>query len=123
MAEERMQHPPVRISAQMLSIVEATLHDCAADSDWRIVAASLEPTHIHVLLTFTERDIDGVLKWLSQETTKAIHRDTPHQGPVWCKGRWSQFIFKQDHWDYAMAYIECHNLRRGIGSRPYCFLS
>jgi REP element-mobilizing transposase RayT len=122
MAEERMFYPPVRATPEMLGVVESTLADCMTDSDWRIAAASLESTHIHVLLTATERDIDNVLKWLAQETTKAVHKNTSHTGPVWCKGRWRQFIFDQDHWDKSVAYIERHNIRRGVGPRPYSFL-
>ena len=122
MAEERMQHAPMRLSREMLSLVESALHNCQLNSDWKIAAASLESTHIHVLLTYTERDIDGVLKWLAQETTKAIHRGTSQCVPIWCKGRWRQFIFEQEHWDRTIAYIERHNLRRGVAARPYRFL-
>lgn len=46
----------------MLLAVEDAIGKCAAQSDWKIVAASLETTHVHLLLTYTARDIDNTVK-------------------------------------------------------------
>jgi len=123
MSQERMKHPPVRLSDAMISLVVATLAECVAQSDWSIVAAAVEATHGHLLLTYTERDIDTTVKWIKDRTTKTIHRRTPHDGPVWCKGKWRSFIFDLDMWQHALEYIEQHNVRRGVGPRPYPFIT
>jgi REP element-mobilizing transposase RayT len=123
MAEERRAHPPVRLSPTMVDIVAETISQCRAASDWQIIAASIESTHTHLLLTYTPREIDDTVKWLKDQTTKAIHRGTPHQGPVWCKGKWRSYVFDSAVWDNAMRYIERHNVRRGVGARPYDFLT
>jgi REP element-mobilizing transposase RayT len=122
MAQERQKHPAVRIDEAMQNVVASTIEACAEQSDWRIAAASIESTHTHLLLTYTERDIDVVIKWLKDQTTKAIHRQTPYAGPVWCKGRWRSFIFELDAWENTRRYIERHNERRGVGPRPYAFI-
>lgn len=70
MAAERMKHPPMRLNQAMIDIVIDALASCAAESDWRIAAASIEPTHTHLLLTYTTRDIVGTEKWLKQRMTK-----------------------------------------------------
>lgn len=123
MAAERMKHPPVRLTAAMIEVVTQTLTTCTANSDWKIIAASIEPTHTHLQLTYTTRDIDNTAKWLKDQFTKAIHKNTPHQGPVWCKGKWRTFLFDLDYWQNTKRYIERHNERRGVGARPYPFLS
>ncbi len=87
MSLERMKHPPVRLDGTMIGLVVETLAGCAAESDWTVAAASVESTHTHLLLTYTSREIDNTVKWIKDRATKAIHRGTPHQGPVWCKGR------------------------------------
>ena len=122
MSQERMTHPPVRLSNQMIETIIDTLGDCSADSDWRIAAASIEATHMHLLLTYTDRNIDGTVKWLKDRTTKAVHRSTSHTGPVWSKGKWRGFVFDTQAWDNMREYIERHNERRGVGPRPYLFL-
>jgi REP element-mobilizing transposase RayT len=123
MAQERMKHPPVRLSREMQDCVANTIEACRAASDWHVAAASIEATHTHLLLTYTERDIDITVKWLKDQITKAIHRETPHAGPVWCKGSWRSFIYDDSMWNNTQCYIERHNERRGVGPRPYTFLT
>ena len=122
MSQERMRQAPVRLDDRMIQAVIATLAACSANSDWSIAAASIESTHTHLLITHTERDIDHTMKWIKDQATKAIHRTTPHQGPVWCKGRWRTFVFDEDRWGQVADYIEQHNVRRGAGRRPYPFI-
>ena len=61
------------------------------------------------------------MKWVAQEATRALHLFTSHTGPLWCEGRWIQFIFDDAHWQNTIEYIERHNVRRGVGPRPYIF--
>jgi REP element-mobilizing transposase RayT len=122
MAEERRKHAPVRLDAVLQRVVAETIARCRAESDWRIAAASIESTHTHLLMTYTERDIDNTVKWLKDQMTKSIHRQTPHTGPVWCKGKWRSFIYEADVWRNTRLYIERHNQRRGVGPRPYAFI-
>ena len=106
----------------MQKVVVDALDRCSRDSDWRLTAASIEAAHMHLLMTYTERDVDAVVTWLKDQFTKVIHRETPHAGPVWCKGKWLTFIFDESAWHNAQRYIERHNERRGVGPRPYRFL-
>jgi hypothetical protein len=122
-ASERMKHPPVRLDGAMTQAVIGAIGRCEADSDWRIVAASIESTYTHLPLTYSSRDIDTTIKWLKDQSVKAVHRETHHAGPVWCKGNWCGVIFDEPAWDNARAYIERHNVRRRAAPRPYEFLS
>lgn len=122
MAQERQKHPRVCLNAEMTQAVIDAICDCVDESDWSIVAGSVEATHTHLLLTYTERDINITAKWLKDKTTKEVHKTTSHKGPVWCKGRWRGFVFDPLMWDNTKAYIERHNERRGQGPRPYPFI-
>jgi hypothetical protein len=122
MAEERQKHPPVRLSDHMQTVAIETLARCRAESDWQIAATSIEPTHTHLQLTYTGRDIDNTVKWLKDRLTKAIHGSTSHQGLVRCRGRWRSYIFKDDVWENTQLYIQRHNERRGAGPCPYSFI-
>jgi REP element-mobilizing transposase RayT len=123
MAAQRQKRPPVRLNAAMQRVAAATIGRCCEDSDWRIAAASIEATHTHLLLTYSSRDIDLTIKWLKDQATKAIHQETPHGGPVWCKGRWRSFVYDADVWQNTQRYIERHNQRRGVGPRPHAFIT
>jgi REP element-mobilizing transposase RayT len=122
MAMERQTHPQLLLDPPMIAIVAETIGECRAKSDWRIAAASIEPSHTHLLLTYVDRPIDNTIKWLKDQSTKAIHQRTNYYGPVWCKGRWCSFIFDPEVWRNTRRYIQRHNERRGVGPRPYSFL-
>ena len=123
MAAERMKHPPVRFDPGVLVVISTTVAECVSRSSWRVAAASIEPTHMHLLLTYSGRDIDATAKWIADRTTKAVHRLTRHDGPVWAKGKWCSYVFEASYWNNTISYIERHNERRGVGRRPYEFVT
>ena len=123
MAKERMKHPPVRLDRSMIDAVVSTMRQCTNASDWQLAAFSVEPTHLHLLITYFGRDIDRTAKWLAQEMTKAVHRRTHHTGPVWCEGWWRGFIYDRATWDNTRRYIERHNERRHGFANPHDFVS
>jgi len=123
MAQERMKHPPCRLSSKMIDVVGRVIGRCATESPWRIEAASIEPTHTHLLITYSGLDSYNTAKWLADQTTKAIHRQADYSGPVWCKGNWCSFIFDKPRWTTAKAYVERHNTRRGLSPRPFSFIA
>jgi len=121
----RMRHTAVVLDDEMTRVIVRTITKCVDESggDLRIVAAAIEPTHMHLLIINMGRDIDLTLKWLADRTTKAIHRETTHSGPVWTKNKWCDHIAVEEHWENAIVYIDDHNLRAGRGLRPYPFLA
>ena len=124
MAEERIKYAPVRLSPNMIDVVVTAIADCIAASagGLSVVAAAIEPTHIHLLIPYSGRDIDKTAKWLADRTTKAVHARTCHLGPIWCKGKWCSYVFDESHWENTIQYVERHNVRRGRVPRPYSFL-
>ncbi|MBL9163808.1 MAG: transposase [Planctomycetaceae bacterium] len=100
----------------MQAVTTEMLERCKAESDWSFAAIAIKATRAHLLITRTRRDVDNVVKWLKDRTTKAIHRQTPHLCPVWCKGRWCSFIFDERVWRNTQRYIERHNERRSTAT-------
>jgi REP element-mobilizing transposase RayT len=123
MAKERMKHSPVRLTRSMIDAVAAAIAQCAAASPWKLVAASLESTHLHLLITYSGIDIERTAKWLAQQMTKRVHAVANHAGPVFCENYWCNFVFEVSHWKNTIRYIERHNERRGELARPYVFIA
>jgi REP element-mobilizing transposase RayT len=119
MAAELMKHSATLLNESMIAAVAEAVSACAAESDWRVAALAIEPTHMHLLLTPTSRDMDRTAKWIAQQTTKAVHQRTPYGGPVWSDGKWLAHVFELGHWTHARRYIERHNERRGLPARPW----
>ena len=124
MAQERMKQPAGRLTETMIAAVVGAIAECVATSagGLAVAAAAIEPTHMHLLIPYSGRDIDITGKWLADQTTKAVHRRTSHAGPIWGKGKWCSYVFESDHWENAREYIEGHNVRHGRSRRPYSFL-
>lgn len=123
MAQERMKYKPVQLDANMINAVVDAIDRCASSSPWQIEAASIEATHTHLLITYSGLDIKRTIKWLAQQTTKAVHLQTDHVGPVWCQGYWCSYVFDTDYWNNLVGYIQNHNLRRNECAQPYSFLA
>jgi REP element-mobilizing transposase RayT len=125
MAQERMQHPPVAFTAAMIDAIANSIADCVARSNGglTISAFAIEPTHMHIAIPYSGRDIDRTAKWLADRTTKSIHQQTNHTGPVWCKGKWCSFVFDDAYWQRIIDYIQTHNTRHGYHANPYPFIS
>lgn len=123
-ARRRMHQPPTILGQEMAVAIAAAIGDCISQSrgGLQVMAAAIEPTHMHLLIPYSSRDIEATAKWLADQTTKAVHRQTPHQGPVWSKNNWIRHIFADENWENALLYIDDHNVRAGRGSRPYSFL-
>jgi REP element-mobilizing transposase RayT len=112
------------LTEEMIAVVIEVLADCFQRSNGglKIMAAAIEPTHMHLLLPNTGRDIEITAKWLADQTTKAIHRRTSNSGPVWTSKPWCEHIDDHEHWEALLRYIDDHNVRAGRRSRPYPFL-
>lgn len=123
MANERMKHKPVRLNEAMIDTVVDAIDQCESSPPWQIAAASIEATHMHLLITYSGLDIKRTIKWLAQQTTKAVHKQTKYEGPVWCEGYWCSYVFDQDYWMNLIQYIQKHNLRRNQPAQPYQFIT
>src|SRR4051794_5023169 len=76
MARELMKHPQVKFDREMINVAARVIGECCRASPWEIAAASVESTHTHLLVTYGGLNIDRTTKWISQQTTKAIHKET-----------------------------------------------
>ena len=123
MARERTKHKPVKFDDVMIDIVLSTINKCETNSKWQIAAASIEPTHTHLLITYSGKDIHTTMKWIADQTTKAVHNNTDYEGPIWAKGKWCSYIFDDLRWERTINYIEKHNVRRGMDAMPYAFIT
>jgi hypothetical protein len=123
-ARRRMKCPVTTLTKGMAEIVAVTIGQCILNSSGglKVMAAAIEPTHMHLLIPYSGRDIEITAKRLADQTTKAIHRQTTHDGPVWSKNNWIRHIFTSENWENALRYIDDHNIEAGRGSRPYPFL-
>ena len=123
MAREIMSHPATRFTRTMITAITDSIGQCAKESNWQLSAFTVEPTHAHLLITFSDRPFANTVKWIKQCSTRAVHQQTNHAGPVWCVGSWRTIISDGPRWNNTMKYIQRHNERRGLPASPYDFVT
>ncbi len=89
MAEERMKHDPVRLSQDMIAAALEAVASCIEKSDGGLAvsAAAIEPTHIHLLIPYSGRDIHKTVKWIADQMTKAHSQDDGPQNSRLVQGQ------------------------------------
>ncbi len=121
MAQERMSRLPVLLTDAMIDAVAGALDSCVDQSGGglSIAAATIQTTHMHLLIPCAGRDIHHTMRWIGDQTTKAVRRHTDHRGPLWCKGKWCTYVFEESHWHNTMQYIQRHH----PAARPFSFVT
>jgi REP element-mobilizing transposase RayT len=84
-------------------------------------AAAIEPNHVHLLLGPVDEDIArviGRLKGTSSSAVGLLPRNR-HRTRVWTAGYWKVFLFDELAVAVVKAYIDAHNVRRGLPAEPF----
>jgi hypothetical protein len=70
MAKERMTHLPVSMTPSMINVVIEAITSCIQRSGGRltVVAASIESTHMHLLIPYVSRDIEITANSIADQT-------------------------------------------------------
>ena len=86
-----------------------------------VLAAAIEPTHIHLLTGPLKQDIAAFAGRLKGATSSALLKQSENcdRKRIWTSGYWKVFLFDEPAVICVKDYIERHNERRGMPSAPY----
>jgi REP element-mobilizing transposase RayT len=105
----------------------------AAESDYPILACSILPQHVHLVLGPHARDIDRIVGHLKGRATQqlnqlnlhplAAYRQADGTTPSpWCRNCWKVFIYSQQHLRDAIQYVEDNPLKEGKPRQRWSFV-
>src|SRR3954468_16928957 len=91
----------------------------------RIHAAAIERTHVHLLLSPLDEDIERVVGRIKGRTSSAVvHQGSePGRQRTWTAGYWKVFLFEDRAAPLVARCIEAHNERRGLPAAPYDWIT
>ncbi len=92
---------------------------------WNIHAATIEPTHVHLLFGRLRDDIGTVVGRLKSRTSSVLLKQTANAGRsrIWTAGYWKVFIFDESVIPIVIQYIQEHNLRRRRPAAPFDWIT
>ncbi len=87
----------------------------------RVHAATIEPTHVHLLIGPIGEDIAAVAGKLKSRTSSAVLAMPENAGRkrTWTAGYWKVFLFDDEALGAVRQYIAEHNARRRLAEDPY----
>lgn len=90
-----------------------------------IRAATIEPTHVHLLIDPIANPIDDVAGRLKSATSSAVCALSEEVGytRTWTAGYWKVFLFSDDACAAVAHYITNHNRRRNLPAHPYDWIT
>ncbi len=94
--------------------------------DLRITTATIEPTHVHLLLAPLATPIGSVVGRLKSATSRAILNRRAGPGAtrrLWTAGYWKVFLFDVAAVKAVATYIREHNRRRNRRADPFPWLT
>ena len=90
----------------------------------RVFAVAVEPTHMHLLFSSLQYNIDNVVGRIKSQTSSMLleMRGNPEVRRIWTNGYWRVFLFDAEGVAAVQDYVEEHNERRGMARSPHAWL-
>jgi REP element-mobilizing transposase RayT len=132
-AKKALAYPEVFLTGHQALAVGIGFSTAVAESDYTILACSILPQHVHLVLGPHERDIDRIVGHLKSRATQQLNQQGIHplaayrqaDGTVpspWCRNCWKVFIYSQQHLRDAVKYVEDNPLKEGKPPQHWSFV-
>ena len=120
----RMTHDAVVLDPVEMIQVSATFATVAKARGYRVLAATIQPTHVHLVLAPLPEDVKLAIAALKRPSAAAVLkvrrvRGLPCPEHLWTQSQFPVFIFTEDHLYNAIEYLRRHNLLVGRAADPY----
>jgi REP element-mobilizing transposase RayT len=137
-ARARMIKGAVILTPQERQLVGHTFGFTVRQQNHRVLAATIQATHCHLILAPLKEHIDKVVARLKYRSASAVlgrRRENPTRrvknptGTVglsrslWTGGKFITFIYSHAHLRNAVKYVHLHNERDGLPADPYDWIT
>jgi REP element-mobilizing transposase RayT len=132
-ARARMTKGAVILTPAERELVAEMFGFTVRQQNHRVLAATVQATHCHLILAPLKENIDNVVARLKYRSASAVlqrRRENPTGtvGPcvprsLWTGGKFITFIYSHAHLRNAVGYVRRHNEREGLPADPYDWIS
>jgi hypothetical protein len=125
---DRMHANAVVLSKAEVAIVANALGEALSTKPWPVLAATIQPTHTHVVFAPFITPVDDVIATLKYRSACAVFearraKGQPTPASLWTEGKFPVFIYDEQHLQNAIAYVRRHNTRIGLPADPYAWIA
>ena len=114
-SRSKMAHDAVALSVDEQRQVRDTVRNVCDAFGHDILALTVQPTHLHLVLAPPKEAVKLVIARLKRQTSMAVLRDRRERNvrdlprSIWTAKRYVVFLDDQKHLDNTLAYVERHN--------------
>ncbi|REK19079.1 MAG: hypothetical protein DWQ37_02650 [Planctomycetota bacterium] len=131
-AVESLRYPPVRLTGVQGHAVGVGFGNAVRKSKFTILACSILPEHVHLVVRRHRFSMEQVCILLKGEATKQLHREGRHpmaafarNGKVpslWQEGLWKVFLEDDEHIRAAIEYVEQNPVKERKRRQQWSFV-
>ena len=119
----RMADDAVVLSPGEVAAVADRIGAVVREQRYRVYAATVHPTHLHVVFAPLPEDVKRTIARLKKRTADVVlsarRRNGDDRRHLWTQRQFPVFIFDDDHLRNAIEYVRRHNVRVGLPPDPY----
>ncbi len=132
-AKASLAYPEVFLTGEQALAVGLGFRTAVEEADYSILACSILPQHVHLVIGPHARDIDRIVGHLKARATQQLNEQGIHplQGyrqadgtmpSPWCRKCWKVFVFSERHLRDAIQYVEDNPLKEGKPRQRWSFV-
>lgn len=132
-AKASLAHPEVFLTGKQAQAAGLGFRAATDEADYSILACSILPQHVHMVIGPHVRDIDRIVGHLKARATQrmnemgihplAKHRQNDGTVPSpWGRKCWKVFVLSQRHLREAIEYVERNPLKEGKRRQSWSFV-
>jgi REP-associated tyrosine transposase len=132
-AKQSLSYPEVRFTGLQARSVGKGFHRASLEGGYPILACSILPQHVHMVLGPHDRRMERIVGHLKAKATQQLNQDSLHplegykqaDGTTpspWARNSWKVFIFSEDHLRRAISYVEKNPLKEGKPAQRWSFV-
>lgn len=123
----RLSADAVVLTTDEIPIVAESFGSTIVERGWRVLAATIQATHAHVVFQIMREPIKDVIAMLKYRSARAVWAARRERGlatprSLWTEGQLPVFITDAEHLENAVGYVRAHNLRVGLPANPYTWI-
>lgn len=133
-AKEALLYPPVRLNGVQARSVGTGFANCVEKSGWTILACSILPEHVHLVIARHSYDVEQIVNLLKGDATRQLKADNIHpladyrrpDGRIpkaWADGQWKVFLDNVADIRRAIRYVENNPLKERKPRQRWSFVT
>jgi len=123
-AVQGMGGPEERLSSDEIKLVADAFGDVCREGKHRVLAATIQPLHAHLVFAPLKLPIERVIGWLKRQSAAAVFESRRARGlaaprHLWTDRRFVVFIDDETYLFNTIEYVRRHNLEVGLPADPF----